>query len=357
MKRIYVVGQLPPPIHGLSKALDILINSKVINEKYSVEALDIKNNKKILLHINRLIKSRTDLYYFTISQTLFGNLRDMLLLLILLKKKKKIIIHYHGGYYKKLFGKMSIIQKFINKRLISQIDVMIALGDSLKVIFEDVIKMEKIKVCENFVEDTSLIEKSQFNFKYIQVKEKKQLEILYLSNFIETKGYKDVLEAAKLLKDNPNIIFHFAGAFYSKREKDEFDKFISRHDINATVKYYGIVKGVEKKNLLEKCDIFVLPTYYPNEGQPISIIEAMGNGLGVISTNHAGIPDILSEKNGFIVNKQSPQEIANQILRLYSNRKLLQCVISMNREMVMEKYREVNYIERLNTIFNEVMEK
>lgn len=148
----------------------------------------------------KIIKSKADVYYFTISQTKFGNLRDMLILLVLLMKKQKIIIHYHGGYYKKLYLSMSYLQKKVNRILISKIDIMIALGNSLKLIFEDVINIDKVRVCENFVEDASLIQNQEFDIKQIQMVKQLDLNVLYLSNFIETKGYKDVLKAAMLIK-------------------------------------------------------------------------------------------------------------------------------------------------------------
>ncbi len=50
---------------------------------------------------------------------------------------------------------------------------------------------------------------------------------------------------------------------------------------------------MKKRKLLKECYIFALPTRYRNEGQPISILEAMGNGMFIITTDHAGIPDIV----------------------------------------------------------------
>ena len=53
--------------------------------------------------------------------------------------------------------------------------------------------------------------------------------------------------------------------------------------------YIGIVNGKAKKNLLEWGNVFVLPTFYKMEGQPISILEAMATKNLVVTTNHAGI--------------------------------------------------------------------
>lgn len=354
MKRICLIGQFPPPIHGLSKALEVIVKSDYLKDKFIIEYIDIKNNKKFLNHISRIRKSQADLYYFTISQTIFGNIRDMFILRELLNKNKKVIIHYHGGYYKNLYKKMNPVQRFVNKSLISRIDCMIALSESLKNLFVDVIDVKKIKVCENFIEESSLIENDEFSKKLNEINTKERIEVLYLSNFIKSKGYLDVLEAAKSLK-NEKVIFHFAGRFFNQQDEEEFRDYVQKFKLGNVVKYHGVVSGNEKKQLLRQSDIFVLPTYYPKEGQPISIIEAMGNGLAVITTNHAGIPDIVSEENGVIVDPKSPVEIKEAVQYLIKHRDVLKRIAETNRSYTLRKFKEIDYIKRIEKIFNEVL--
>ncbi|USY56136.1 glycosyltransferase [Bacillus sp. 1780r2a1] len=355
-KSICIIGQLPPPVHGLSTALQTIIDNQYLNKEYSINTIDIKENKRIINHVKNIIKNNSDLYYFTISQSIFGNLRDMLILAILLKKKKKVILHYHGGYYKHLYEKMNKFQRYINRRLISKIHIMIALGDSLKSIFDDVISPEKIRVCENYIEESSLTDDLSFNQKLDQLKSNSTLEVLYLSNFIKSKGYMDVLKSAKVLR-NENIRFHFAGAFFTKVEKHEFLQLIKEWNLEETVYYHGIVKGEKKKELLTKSHVFALPTYYPYEGQPISIIEAMGNGLTVITTNHAGIKDIVNNENGYFVNSQSPLQITDCLRTLSSQTQKIRFYAFNNRKSVLNRFKEKDYINRLEKIFNEVLYK
>ncbi|WP_140456662.1 MULTISPECIES: glycosyltransferase family 4 protein [Priestia] len=354
MKKICVIGQLPPPIHGLSKALDILVHSTVIKKKYLLEVIDIKNNKKFIKNHKRIKDSNADVYYFTISQSTLGNVRDMIILNTILKKNKKIIIHYHGGYYKCLFDKMSFLQKYVNKKLLSQIDALIVLSESLKEIFVDVISPQKVRICENFVETSSLLNPVEFQQKINVIDQKKKIEVLYLSNFIKTKGYYDLLNAVRYEKCG-NVIYNFAGAFLDPKNKLEFENFIEENNLQDKVMYHGIVEGDKKKSLLYNSDIFVLPTYYPKEGQPISIIEAMGNGLGIVTTRHAGIPDIVSEKNGHVVNIKSPKEIQLAIDKFVGDRELLKSISVNNREVTLNKYKESDYIGRLDKIFDEVL--
>ncbi|GGD76195.1 glycosyltransferase family 4 protein [Paenibacillus nasutitermitis] len=354
MRKICLVGQFPPPVHGLSKALQIMLNSRRFNEKFALSFVDIKDNKKIANHLSQVGSSSADIYYFTISQTKMGNLRDMFILWRLLGKKKKVVIHYHGGYYKQLYKAFNPIQRVMNKRLISRVDTMIVLSESLKDLFTDIVSPEKIKICENCIEDGSLLSEAEFQDKLDKLGQgKERLEVLYLSNFIKSKGYFELLEAANRLKKEP-VLFHFAGNFFKEEDKQEFFEYVKVHELENIVRYHGVVMGQEKKNLLAQCDIFALPTYYPNEGQPISIIEAMGNGLTVISTNHAGIPDIVTLNNGYLIRKQQPEDIVLAVRELLADRSKLVAFARENRKTTLMNFKEADYINRLEMIMDEV---
>ena len=147
--------------------------------------------------------------------------------------------------------------------------------------------------------------------------------MLYLSNFIASKGYREVLEMARMASDKGDggkFVFHFAGKFFDPREEEYFNE-VSKGLGNVV--YHGIVDGKDKADLLSLCNLFVLLTRYPNEGQPISILEAMGNGMAVVTTDHAGIPEIASRKNEFVCRKIDidMQEIYHYLTDCYNNRK------------------------------------
>ena len=42
-KKVGIIGQFPPPIHGLSKALDTLYNS-YLKQEFNFTKIDITNN-------------------------------------------------------------------------------------------------------------------------------------------------------------------------------------------------------------------------------------------------------------------------------------------------------------------------
>ena len=78
--------------------------------------------------------------------------------------------------------------------------------------------------------------------------------------------------------------------------------------------------GDEKEKLYSEADIFLLPTYYLGEGQPISIIEALSYGLPVISTNFRGIPEqIKNNENGILLERSDGKSIATAIETIISD--------------------------------------
>lgn len=150
--------------------------------------------------------------------------------------------------------------------------------------------------------------------------------------------------------DGDKFVFHFAGKFFEHKEEKFF---MENSQGMKNVKYHGIVGGKAKTDLLRTCQIFALLSRYPNEGQPISILEAMGNGMAIITTDHAGIPEIASVDNGYICSKMhiDVDDIYRYLIDCYENREKLVSVCKQNYAAVKEKYTEKQYIDNMDKIF------
>lgn len=360
MKSICIIGQFPPPIHGLSKALETLYNSH-LKDKYVFHKIDITNNKNIFKNIWKILTSHDDLYYFTISQTKSGNWRDLLILKLLTNKKKKCLIHLHGGYYRQLIeNDCCNFQRRINYTTIKYLNGCIVLGNMLKPIFEGMIDNSKIFTVPNCVDNEFLLPDTLVKEKLDNIEQNKTLHILYLSNFIESKGFKNVLKLALLAKERKqkDLHFHFAGKFFKEEDETYTKKYIKENQLEEYVTFHGIVSGERKRNILQQCHVFILLTRYPNEGQPISILEAMGNFMGIITTNHAGIPDVVKDSiNGLVVDKNNINEndVYNYIQYLNNNRDILKEIGNNNYKTITTQYTEHQYISNLDKVFQTVL--
>lgn len=354
MKSICFLAQFPPPMHGLSKAVETLYNSR-LKEKYHFSKIDITNNKRFLQSLLALMRCRSDVVYFTPSQTRGGNLRDLVFLKLIRWRGKKCIVHIHGGYYRQLVDNdIPGWQRRMNYHAVERLAGGIVLGHSLHGIFEGMLPDDKIFVCPNCVDDSFIA--PSVDDKLAKMRDGGALHILYLSNFIESKGYREMLELARMAAergDGEKFVFHFAGKFFEPAEETYFKK---HTEGLRNVEFHGVVGGQDKVDLLNQCHIFSLLSRYPNEGQPISILEAMGNGMAVITTDHAGIPEIASHDNGYACSKLSidVDEIYGYLMDCYEHREKLADVCMLNYREVKAKYTERQYIDNMDEIFSAI---
>lgn len=354
MKSICFLAQFPPPMHGLSKAVETLYNSR-LREKYHFSKIDITNNKRIVQTLTALLRCKSDVVYFTPSQTRSGNLRDLLFLKLIQWRGKECIVHIHGGYYRQLVDHdLPSWQRRMNYNAVSRLAGGIVLGHSLHSIFEGMLPDSKIFVCPNCVDDAFIA--PTIDDKIKRIKDGRALHVLYLSNFIESKGYREVLELARIAMekgDGDKFVFHFAGKFFEHQEESYFKEHCKGL---PNVVFHGIVGGKDKTDLLRQCQIFSLLSRYPNEGQPISILEAMGNGMVIVTTDHAGIPEIASHDNGYTCDKKhiDVNDIYRYLLDCYNNREKMVAVCERNYNEVKAKYTEKQYIDNMDAIFEKL---
>jgi len=356
-KKVCLIAQFPPPIHGLSKAVDTLIHSPLSTE-FDLEIVNITNNRKFLSNLIKIFKSRADLFYLTISQTKGGNLRDLIILTLLNFQKKRTLIHLHGGYYRTLVDQeLNNLQSKWNYKTLSKIEGAIVLSESLKSNFTNIIEDEKTFIISNCIDNEFLLTDEEYNAKLANLNKKQVINVLYLSNFIKTKGYAEVLELARIEKERVNsgkekrFHFDFAGNFFNDKERQYFFSYIQKNTLEAFVTYHGVIGGKEKKELLDKSSIFILLSRYPNEGQPISILEAMGNGCLIVTTDHAGIVDIVKDGvNGIVVNKEQQKHLESLYNKLLWNEE----ISINNRKNILQNYTENMYINNIREIFNKI---
>lgn len=367
MKKICFIAQFPPPMHGLSKAVETLYHSNLNSEvspqgEFQFEKVDITNNKNFVKNLLKISRSKADLFYFTISQTKGGNLRDLVIFKLLELQHKRCLIHLHGGYYRQLVDNdMPGWQRKANYKIIRKIAGVIVLSKSLRKIFEEMIDDDKIFVVENCVDDQYLLTDQEIGKKLKALENEKVLHVLWLSNFIRSKGYSVVLEMAKAEKErvgaggNKRFHFDFAGKFFEESEKEYFESYVRENKLEEYITYHGVVGGNKKKELLKKCYVFVLPTRYPNEGQPISILEAMGSGMFIITTDYAGIPDIVEDGvNGIVLKAQ--ERVSNNIHTRMLGLALTQIsdICNQNRITCKKKFSQEIYLEKMKRTLSSV---
>ena len=147
------------------------------------------------------------------------------------------------------------------------------------------------------------------------------IQILFLSNLINSKGVYVLLDACKILMNkNINFCCTYVGAVGDVTEQDFLNK-INDYGLSDFVVYAGKMYGVQKEKILNNSDIFVLPTL--DDCFPLVLLEAMQFNLSIISTFEGAIPDIIEDnKTGYLVQKNDVKNLAIKIELLIKNPQL-----------------------------------
>lgn len=99
--------------------------------------------------------------------------------------------------------------------------------------------------------------------------------------------------------------------------RQEVSRMVSQQGLSHCVSLLGAQPSTVVRQELEKCRVFVLPSFA--EGLPVSIMEAFSIGRPVISTQIAGISELVTHgTNGWLVPAGSPQDLADALLEAAS---------------------------------------
>lgn len=362
--RILFIAPLPPGITGQSLACQVLFES-LVKDGHHLDVININKSsfksgehswRRIFESLGYALRAlvaapRADIIYFTVSESLAGNLKDLLIYLACFPFLHKMIIHLHGGAGMRVLLRKRPAMATINRFFLSRLGRIILLGERHRDIFTGIDDKKLVAVVPNFAQDELFTDFHQVEEKFAA---RSILRVLFLSNLLPGKGYDDLLAAYEQLseEEREKIRLDFAGGFESESARADF---VGRISPLPQVHYHGVVAGVRKVELLRQAHLFALPTYYPYEGQPISILEAYATGCAVMTTDHSGIFDVFDPtKCGVAVEVRSPASIASGLRLALSDRgKLLECA-RHNLKLASSDFKAEQFTSRLKEIFGQV---
>ena len=228
--------------------------------------------------------------------------------------KKPIINHIHGADFSVFYEQASVKKKRLIQSAYERCNVLIALSDEWKDKLSQIVSENKIVVIENY----SILHEDALEERCFRQSNHK---ILFLGELGRRKGCYDIPDVVEqVVADIPDAKFILAGAG-SVQDEIAIKQMIKEKKVEKNVEFPGWVRGKEKDKLLREADVFFLPSY--NEGMPMSILDAMGYGLPIVSTNVGGIPKIVqSGKNGYCVEPGNIIEMSKAIKTLIENKRI-----------------------------------
>jgi len=178
------------------------------------------------------------------------------------------------------------------------------------------------------------------------------------------KGYEYVIDSLpQMIEKFPNLVYIIVGETHPRIREEEGEAY--RNFLKARIKGLGIQKHVKFYNkyvtmgeinqYLKATDVYISPSLTRGQITSGTLVNAMGIGRAVVSTRFLHAKDIITPKRGRLVRFKKPQEFADSVIGLLSD-KVLMKEIEKNAYQYTRCMTWHNVAIEYGKLFNEVID-
>ncbi|WP_430906529.1 glycosyltransferase family 4 protein [Maribacter sp. 2-571] len=242
---------------------------------------------------------------------------------------------------------------------------------------------------------TDVIGRTQFDFEYIQSRQKKinyhfcneslrdgfydsnkwnledvNTHSIFISQAVNPiKGLHMVLGAVDLLKKEfPNIrikvggrnILRDSSTLYDKVKRSGYGKIIKslirRFSLQDTIFFLGELDEKQMISEYLKCHVFVCPSIIENS--PNSLGEAQILGVPCVATAVGGIPSmVIHEKTGLLYNFEDIKALAENLKKLFNDNSLALSISKESKKVAAKRHDRLANSNRTIEIYNRLLQQ
>jgi glycosyltransferase involved in cell wall biosynthesis len=322
------VGPLPPPVHGFSSVCAMML--ELLKSRMPVEVFDrapkhaaplrfAQQLIKPLVYLTGCFRRRNAVLYLALSGGR-GQIFDLAYVLAGKLFRRHVFIHHHSFAY---INSPSWLSKCLLALVRGDTHVVLSrkMGASLTRIYG--LKADGIRVVSN-----ASFYDSKENGAAAVAGDAAPINIGFLSNITFDKGFVEFFGVLRQLKRlGVEYRAHIAGPL-APEARTTFDELLHAA---SDVQYVGPVYGNDKERFYGCLDIFLFPTNYANEAEPLVIHEAMRRGVYVIACDRGAISEMLLNGAGVALAREDLVEsAAMQIAKFSRDRRALACARDMS---------------------------
>ena len=316
-------------------------------------------------HLSSLLFRRNAKVYFNLGQGILALIRDglPLCLIAIFKKDMRLLISLHGHIFTKWQRpsfKMNLLVKVLQKATCVTV-----LGPIEKdTLLKNGVAEKSVRIINNTCDITHSYEESTGT-----------VNLLFLSNLLEVKGYKIYLQYLEKLseilvqKPLPEVTIKAVLCGQITNNRKFFNQKIYRSKYNwiedkiARINRLGKIKvswvqgayGSQKQELFSKSDLFIFPSYYAVEAQPIVLIEAMAASCAIITTGIGEINSMINNESA--VKIKSENQAVAEIYDIIQNQERMKHMQQASHKRFAECFSPEIYKKTWQETFNRLCEK
>ncbi len=259
-----------------------------------------------------------------------------------LQTKAKIIFTEHGRHYP---DKVSVKRQFVNQLLWKQAASVTAVcAFSAKALENKEKYPGKPLVIYNGINVENL--PSSINLRKDYNLGADAILVVYLGTFRTVKNPRLLVEAmAIVVKSNPKV---FAIMIGDGEQKETLLELIARFSLESNIILLGELLDVSR--YWSNFNFFVQPSL--SEAHSLALLEAMSQGLPAIVTNVGGAPEVINNnQNGFLVDSEDVQGLAQRILMLAEDLELQKKLGEQAKKDYQEKFTSAVMLDNYKKLY------
>lgn len=253
-----------------------------------------------------------------------------------------VVNHIHGAEFDTFYEKASTRKRKLVQKVYGKCSRLIVLSKEWKEALAQIVPAQKIDIVENYC----IVPEEPYDIG------RKPQQILFLGELGERKGCFDIPVILDQIRQAcPHVHLVMAGDGQMEQVKAAF----STKNLLSYVDFPGWVRDGEKKKLLQESAVFLFPSYY--EGMPMAVLEAMGYGMGIVTTATGGIPKLIHhEENGYIEKPGELSRIAEDVIALLQDHEKCCHMGRQARAYVEQHYSLKAHIQKLEQTYRKACE-
>jgi len=216
-----------------------------------------------------------------------------------------VVLHIHGGNFPEFYAESGALTRWCIRKTFAAARKVIVLSTNWIPKVSAFVEAQRCVAVGNPVLAWKSSDRSDRSVR----------KFLFMGRLERDKGIYELLEAfVSVLARYPDAELLLGG----EGDLDAVMAVIAQKRLANSVHLLGWVVGEEKRQVFERADALVLPSYI--EGLPVSMLEAMQCGMPVIVTSVGSVPEVVSHQvNALMIPPGDKAQLADAMMQLASD--------------------------------------
>lgn len=359
-RRVVAVG----PYHGMTTGQQQAFRLYVDHAHHDIDLVDaglegltgarkaVRTPAVVAAVAARLLARRPDALYLTTSRSTLGCLKDLAIIQLASRLGVPVINHLHGNDFAPfrdgLQGPLRRALDAAYRRIDGSIVLARGMADQYAA-FASTMRIAVVPNCSTLQPPPPPPQR---------VPQVGQLNALFLSNLVRSKGVVEFIEGVRLLRRRRPDLRLQARIHGATAERPDWVGAAELQRLIAdepAITYGGVADATTRVAALAWADAFVLPTWYPTEAAPMTVIEALTMGCVPVVALAGYIGEMVAGAVHLVVAPRQPGDVADRLERLADDAALRAQAAAANPALADERFSLPRYVAAVDGFIDAVI--